>query len=67
MTKTSMNIPDPEFSALHKMANQNAMTVTDVVRRAIRVLKTLDDAQNSGDEILIRHADTKQLDRLVIL
>lgn len=65
--KMSVNIPDQEVRDIRELSERSSLTMTDVIRQGIRVLKTLDQAQRDGKEIVLRDPSTKTNERLVIL
>ena len=64
-TKISMNLPDEALHSLRELADRHEITMTEAARRAISVLKYLDDERQAGHDLLIRDPQTKETDRLV--
>lgn len=65
MTKVSMNLSDEIVGVLRELAERDGLTQTEVARRAISTWKFLDDAQQSGNAVLIRDPLTGDTERLV--
>jgi hypothetical protein len=60
-----MNLPDEVLHTLRELADRYDITMTEAVRRAISVLKYLDDERHAGRDVLIRDPQTKETDRLI--
>lgn len=50
-----VNINSETAAALKDLANHRSTNITETVRRAVAVLKFLEDEQRSGKEILLRN------------
>jgi len=56
--RLSINVSHTTAQTLRELAQAKATTVTDVIRRAVAVLKLLEDAQSDGVELhLVRRED----------
>lgn len=58
-TRLSVNINDETAAALRELADQDGVTVTEVVRRAVSVYKFFVDARAEGETIQLVSADEK--------
>ena len=63
-TKISVNLSDEVLVALRELAARNDVTMTEVLRRAISILKFLQDAQGDGKDLLLRDPQTKEIERI---
>lgn len=64
-TKISMNMSDEALASLRELAERYDVTMTEAARRAITVMKLLDDSQRDGRDVLLRDPATKETDRLI--
>lgn len=64
-TKISMNMSDEALAALRELAERYNVTMTEAARRAITVMKLLDDSQRDGRDVLLRNPKTQETDRLI--
>jgi hypothetical protein len=64
-TKISMNMSDEALAALRELAERYNITMTEAARRAITVMKLLDDSQRDGRDVLLRNPETQETDRLI--
>ncbi len=64
-TKISMNMSDETLAALRELAERYNVTMTEAARRAISVMKLLDDNQRDGNDVLLRNPKTRETDRLI--
>ncbi len=64
-TKISMNMSDEALAALRVLAERYNVTMTEAARRAITVMKLLDDSQRDGRDVLLRDPQTQETDRLI--
>jgi hypothetical protein len=56
--RLSVNVSPATAKMLREIAAAKSTTVTEVIRRAVAVLKLLEDEQNEGAEVhLVRKAD----------
>lgn len=46
--------------AIDQLARRHGTTITDVIRRAVSVLKYIDDAAQDNGKILVKHDDVVQ-------
>ena len=63
--KISINLSEDVIKALKEMAQQDNVTMTEAIRRAISTQKFLDDAQRRGKAILLEDIETKQVERII--
>ena len=60
--KVSLNLPVEDVETLKGLAAERGMTMTQVLRQAIKGEKLLNDAQRQGGEVLIRqNGETQRL------
>lgn len=52
--KLTVNINDETADALRDLSRFRSTSITETVRRAVAVLKFIEDQQRSGKEILVR-------------
>ena len=64
-TKISMNMSDEALADLRELAARYNVTMTEAARRAIAVMKLLDDSQRNGRDVLLRDPGTQDTDRLI--
>lgn len=64
-TKISMNMSDEALSDLRDLAERYGVTMTEAARRAITIMKLLDDKQRDGHDLLLRDSTTRETDRLI--
>ena len=64
-TKISVNLSDEVLAALKELATRNDVTMTEALRRAISILKFLQDAQGEGKDLLLRDPQTKEIERII--
>lgn len=64
-TKISMNMSDEALADLRELAERYHVTMTEAARRAITVMKLLDDRQRDGHDVLLRDSATRETDRLI--
>jgi predicted DNA-binding helix-hairpin-helix protein len=55
--RLSVNVSTTTAQALREMATAKSTTVTEVIRRAVAVLKLLEDEQGGGTEIRLFRKD----------
>lgn len=56
--RLSINVSPATAQTLRELAAAKSTTVTEVIRRAVAVLKLLEDEQNEGTELqLVRKSD----------
>jgi hypothetical protein len=53
------------LAALRELAARNDVTMTEALRRAISILKFLQDAQGEGKDLLLRDPQTKEIERII--
>lgn len=63
--KISMNMSEDTLDALQELADRYNVTMTEATRRAISVMKLLDDKQRDGMDVLLRDPKTRETDRLI--
>ncbi|MFD3685446.1 ribbon-helix-helix protein, CopG family [Nocardiopsis sp. NPDC058631] len=63
--KISVNLSDEVMQALKAMVERDNVTMTEAIRRAISTQKFLDDAQRSGQRILLEDPESKDVQRIV--
>lgn len=59
MTRLSVNINDDTAAALRSLAEEDGVTITEVVRRAVSVYKFFDEAKEAGKTIQLVDRDEK--------
>jgi hypothetical protein len=59
MTRLSVNINDDTAAALRSLAEEDGVTITEVVRRAVSVYKFFDEAKDAGKTIQLVDRDEK--------
>jgi uncharacterized membrane protein len=63
--KISVNLSDPVIATLKRLAEQDAVTVTEVLRRAISTHNFVEEAQSEGKLILVKDPKSKVVERVV--
>lgn len=63
--KISINLADQVLAEVKALAEEDAVTVTEVLRRAISTHKFVEDAQRSGKRVLLHDPDTKTTERVI--
>jgi predicted transcriptional regulator len=63
--KISINLSEDVIKALKEMAQQDNVTMTEVIRRSISTQKFLDNAQREGKYILLEDKETKRVERVI--
>jgi len=64
--KISINLSPQVLATVKAMAEADAVTVTEVLRRAISTHKFVEDAQHNGKAILLHDPDTKTTETRVV-
>ena len=57
-TRLSVNVPVSTMALLRRVAQERGTSITDVVRRAIALLKLIDDAEKDGLELQVYNPKT---------
>jgi predicted transcriptional regulator len=57
MQRLSVNINDDTAATLHQLAADRGVTVTEVVRRAVSVLKFVEDEVAAGSKLQVARGD----------
>lgn len=60
--KISVNLADEVLKAARDMADQQHVTLTEVLRRAISTQVFLEDAQREGKDVLLRDKVTREIE-----
>jgi hypothetical protein len=63
--KISINLPTDVLETLRTIATNESMTVTETLKRAILVLKFINESQYSNKVILLKDIETKEIERVV--
>ena len=58
ITRLSVNVPMTTMALLRRVAHERGTSITDVVRRAIALLKLIDDAEKDGLEVQVYNPKT---------
>lgn len=58
-------LPDATADTLRRVAHADGVSMSDVVRRAIRLEAYFHDVQARGERVLIQNPDTKQVRELL--
>ena len=64
--KVTVNLTEDELAELKEQAERDSITMTDALRRSIRVGKLVTTAVRNGEKVLIQNAqgDTRQIELL---
>jgi Ribbon-helix-helix protein, copG family len=65
--RLNVNISTSAMSTLAELAATNGISMTEAVRRAIQLLKLVDDATHEGRQVQLVDPDTKQVQTLRFL
>ncbi len=63
--KISVNLSTQVLSALREMAAQEAVTLTEILRRAISTHKFVEEVQHEGKSIYVHDPETNQSERVI--
>jgi hypothetical protein len=64
--KVSMNMLEDDFAALKAWAEQEGVSMTEIIRRSLVNERYLEEAQSRGAKVVIRHAGSEP-DEILIL
>lgn len=67
MVRLSVNLNRETANALRGLAEQNGITHTEAVRRAISILKFINDEKQYGRKIHVMDQDGRNVQELVLL
>lgn len=65
LTKISLNLPSEVLNYLRSVSQREQVTLTETLRRAISMMKFIEDAQDEGKSILVRDPTTKETERVI--
>lgn len=65
-TKISVNLSPEVLAILKGLAKRNQVTMTEALRRAISTQHFLEEADRNGKAILLRDAETRETERIVL-
>ncbi len=63
--KISVNLPIETLTILRGLAAQEQVTMTETLKRAISVLKFVDDAQRGNKAVLLKDLNTDETERVI--
>jgi len=63
--RLSVNLSDEAADALRSYVKRHGVTVTEAIRRAISILKYVDDVRAEGSRILVADKDGKNIREVV--
>jgi predicted transcriptional regulator len=66
MSKLTVQMSDEMNDVLGELADSRGLAKTQVLRRAVALMKYLDDASNDGRELLLRNPETGEEQQLVL-
>lgn len=69
-TKTqrlNVNVSTSAMAALHELAAANDVSITEITRRAIQLMRLVDHAMRDGKEVQVRDPETGQVQTLQFL
>ncbi|WP_329598382.1 hypothetical protein OIE43_25955 [Streptomyces pseudovenezuelae] len=65
--KISVNLSTEVLSTLREMADAEDVTMTEVLRRSISLLKFLTDSRRDGKVVLLEDSTTKETEKIIFL
>lgn len=66
-TRLSVNMTDETANALEELATHQHISRTEVIRRAVALMKFIEDEQDRGRKVLTMDSDEKHVRELVLV
>ena len=65
--RLNISIASTTMAALHQLAKINAVSLTEIVRRSIQLMKVVDEAMREGKQVQIRDPKTSEAQTIQFL